>query len=166
MRIACSACNNQFEIQEERLPEGQKTIAFPCPVCKAMIEVDLGDGAKSGSSEVRGWQGVGGKDLKKKILNSVKDLPPMPQTVLKAREIMQNPKSDFKELGRLLETDQAIVAKVLKLANSPYYGMAGKIASAHHASVVLGHKALAELITMGGTAAILGKTLEGYGILC
>jgi len=105
-----------------------------------------------------------GDALKKKILGSVGQLPPMPQTVLKARQIMSNPGSDFKELGDLLETDQAIAAKVLKLANSSYYGLSGKISSIKHASVVLGHKALGELITMGGTASILGKNLEGYGL--
>jgi len=73
----------------------------------------------------------------------------MPQTVLKAREIIANPRSDFKELAVLVETDQAIAAKVLKLANSAYYGLSGKVSSIQHASVVLGHKALGELITMG-----------------
>jgi HD-like signal output (HDOD) protein len=105
-----------------------------------------------------------GDALKKEILLSVGQLPPMPQTVLKAREIMSNPHSDFKELGELLETDQAIAAKVLKLANSSYYGLSGKVGSIQHASVVLGHKALAELITIGGTASILGNTLQGYGL--
>jgi HD-like signal output (HDOD) protein len=88
----------------------------------------------------------------------------MPQTVLKARKIMADPYSDFGQLGELLETDQAIAAEVLKLANSSYYGMRGRVSSIQHASVVLGHKALGDLITMGGTARILGKKLEGYGL--
>jgi len=165
MKIPCRSCNSVFDVPDERLPKG-KEIAFPCPNCKAMIELDLTANRISEDGEKQDIDKAytTGDELKKKILRSVNDLPPMPQTVLRAREIMQDPKSDFKELGRLLETDQAIVAKVLKLANSPYYGMAGKIASAQHASVVLGHKALAELITMGGTAGLLGKTLEGYGL--
>jgi len=77
---------------------------------------------------------------------------------------MANPNSDYKKLAELLETDQAIAAKVLKLANSSYYGMNGKVSSIQHAAVVLGHKALGELISMGGTASILGNTLEGYGL--
>jgi HD-like signal output (HDOD) protein len=88
----------------------------------------------------------------------------MPQTVLKAREIMANPKSDFRELANLFETDQAVATKILKLANSPYYGYSGKVTSIQRASLVLGHKTLGELITMGGTASILGKRLVGYGL--
>jgi len=155
-----------FDIPDHRLPTGQQ-IAFPCPACKGMIEIDL----RSQSPEHDGSpcqekqkDHEKGEALKKKILRTVGQLPPMPQTVLKAREIMANPNSDFKELGELLETDQAIAAKVLKLANSSYYGMSGKISSIQRASVVLGHKSLGELITMGGTANILGNTLEGYGL--
>jgi len=100
--------------------------------------------------------------LKKKILRHMKDLPPIPQTILKAREIMTNPDSDFKELANLFETDQAIAAKILKLSNSPYYGYSGKITSIQRASVILGHKTLIELLTVIGTAGLLGNKLAGY----
>jgi len=89
-------------------------------------------------------------------------LPPIPQTIFKAREIMTNPDSDFKELANLFETDQAIAAKILKLANSPYYGYSGKITSIQRASVILGHRTLVELLTVIGTAGMLGNKLQGY----
>ncbi|MBE9581050.1 MAG: zinc-ribbon domain-containing protein [Proteobacteria bacterium] len=166
MRVECSNCHKVFDIPDERLPKG-KQIAFPCPACQESIQLDLRAesgqaGASSSQTEQRDLPK--GDALKKKILRTVKNLPPMPQSVLKAREIMANPNSDFKELAELLETDQAIAARVLKLANSSYYGLSGKVSSIQHASVVLGHKALAELITMGGTASILGNTLGGYGL--
>jgi HD-like signal output (HDOD) protein len=50
-------------------------------------------------------KGQGGEALKKIILRSVGDLPPMPQTVFKVRDIIANPKSNFKELAEVLETD-------------------------------------------------------------
>ena len=92
------------------------------------------------------------------------DLPLMPQTVLKAREIMADPNSDFKELSELLKTDQAIATKILRLANSSYYGLSGKVSSVQRAAVVLGHKTIGELITMGGASSLLGNRLEGYGL--
>jgi HD-like signal output (HDOD) protein len=166
MRTECPSCKKVFDIPDDRLPMGQQT-AFPCPACKGTIELDLsskspGDDAVSSQNNQK--EHAKGEALKKKILRTVGQLPPMPQTVLKAREVMANPSSDFKELGELLETDQAIAAKVLKLANSSYYGLSGKVGSIQRASVVLGHKALGELITMGGTASILGNMLEGYGL--
>jgi HD-like signal output (HDOD) protein len=166
MRVTCTSCRKVFDIPDERLPVG-KEIAFPCPSCKKIIELDLRSKStlenSSASDEKKGGF-LTGEALKKKILRKVMDLPPMPQTVLKARDIMGNPKSDFKQLADLFETDQAIATKILKLANSPYYGLGGKVSSIQHASVVLGHKTLGELITMGGTSSLLGDKLEGYGL--
>lgn len=165
MKVECSTCKVQFNIPDERLPMGKK-IAFPCPRCKGVIELDLSspEGSNDAGTDASQQDYLKGEALKKKILRSIRDLPPMPQTVVKAREIMADPNSDFKALAKLFETDQAIATKVLKLANSPYYGMGGKVSSIQHASVVLGHKTLGELITMGGTASIMGKSLEGYGL--
>ncbi|MDY7035877.1 MAG: HDOD domain-containing protein [Thermodesulfobacteriota bacterium] len=166
MRVECLNCHEAFDIPDERLPTG-KEIAFPCPVCKGLIEIQLRSkttGDSASRAQLKQKDLLKGGPLKKRILSTVKSLPPMPQTVLKAREIMANPKSDFKELGNLLETDQGIATKVLKLANSTYYGLSGKVSSIHHASIVLGHKTIGELITMGGTESLLGNRLEGYGL--
>jgi HD-like signal output (HDOD) protein len=164
MKVGCSACKVQFNIPDDRLPIGQE-IAFPCPKCKSIIELDLRENAGENINPDTDQENyLKGESLKKKILRSVNDLPPMPRTVIKAREIMADPTSDFKSLAALFETDQAIATKILKLANSPYYGMGGKVSSIQHASVVLGHKTLGELITMGGTASLLGDRLEGYGL--
>jgi HD-like signal output (HDOD) protein len=166
MLVTCLNCTKEFDIPDERLPMGKK-IAFPCPVCKGTIHLDLTAGLvpdNISGIDKKTIDRPTGEALKKQILGHVKDLPPMPQTVLKAREIMANPNSDFKELANLFETDQAIAAKILKIANSPYYGYSGKVTSIQRAAVVLGHKTLGELITMKGTAGLLGNRLVGYGL--
>jgi HD-like signal output (HDOD) protein len=132
-----------------------------------LIELDLRQkvsSAEPAPPQKEKQEHLTGDALKKKILQHVRDLPPMPQTVLKAREIIANPRSDFKDLATLFETDQAIAARILKLANSPYYGFGGKVSSIQRASVILGHKTLGELISMGGVSSILGKRLDGYGL--
>ena len=164
MLVTCSTCSKRFNIPDERLPMGKK-IAFPCPACKETIRLDLtkkpvqDDGLPNDKNPVAPSTG---EALKQRILRHMKDLPPIPQTIFKAREIMANPDSDFKELSNLFETDQAIAAKILKIANSPYYGYSGKITSIQRASVILGHKTLVELLTVIGTAGLLGNKLEGY----
>ena len=166
MKIECRNCKKVFNIPDDRLPKDE-SIAFPCPSCKSRIEIDLrkGPDEETGSSPAKKQSDhPTGEALKKKILRNVLDLPPMPQTVLKARDIMADPKSDFKQLAELLKTDQAIATKLLKLANSPYYGLSGKVSSIQRASVVLGHKTIGELITMGGTSSLLSGRLEGYGL--
>jgi HD-like signal output (HDOD) protein len=107
---------------------------------------------------------LSGEKLKKKILRTVKDLPPMPQTTFKAFELIKNPHSSYEDLAKVLETDQAIATRVLRMANSPYYGMSGKVSSIKYASAVLGLKTIEELIVMAGSSKVLGKRLEGYGM--
>jgi HD-like signal output (HDOD) protein len=166
MQAKCSGCGKVFDIPDERSPMGEDK-EFPCPECKGAAQpVSRTTSVRTGSllSKRRQKERLTGEALKKKILNTVEDLPSMPQTVLKAREIMADPNSDFKELADLFETDQAVATRILKLANSSYYGLSGKVSSIKHASVVLGHNTLGELLTMGGTASLLGNRLEGYGL--
>jgi HD-like signal output (HDOD) protein len=105
-----------------------------------------------------------GEALKKQILRKITALPAMPQTVMKARGIMSSDSSSFKELASVLETDQAIASKLLKLSNSAYYGMRGKISSIQHATVVLGLKTLKEIIMLAGSSSMLSGKLAGYGL--
>ncbi len=164
MRVTCSNCNKRFKIRDDRLPMGKK-IAFPCPVCKETIQLDLTSAPVQDSSLSIDKKPVGlptGEALKKRIFRNVMDLPPIPQTVFKAHDIMADPKSDFEELAKLFETDQAIAAKILKLANSPFYGYSGKVTSIQRAAVILGHQTLVELLTVISTAGLLGKKLRGY----
>lgn len=164
MRIECSNCNKIYNIPDERLPDKER-IAFPCPACKAVIAVDLiprpvPDATPPSEDQLN--ENLSGYQLKQKILKTVQDLPPMPQTVLKAREIMADANSSFEELAGVLQMDQAIAAKVIRIANSAYYGLRGKVSSMQHAAVLLGLKTLEELITVAGTGGLLGKELEGY----
>ncbi len=181
IKIKCPNCPKVLVVPEERLPK-DKTVVFPCPDCKGTIKFNLSSkpaedetstpktkekehpAEKAPNPEIKEKEHLTGEALKNEILNTVKDLPPMPQTVLKAREIMADPKSGFQELADILEVDQAIAAKLLKMANSPYYGLRENVTSIQKASVVLGHKTLGELITMGGISTLLGNRLEGYGL--
>ena len=102
--------------------------------------------------------------LKYGILRTMDDLPAMPHVVQKAQEIMTRPDSNIKELARIIEIEQAIATRVLKMANSAYYGLSGKVSSVHHASVLLGFKTLGELVSVAGISNLMSKDLRGYGL--
>ena len=102
--------------------------------------------------------------LKYGILRTMHDLPAMPNVVKKAQEIMSRPDSNVKDLSKILEIEQAIATRVLKMANSAYYGLSGKVSSVHHASVLLGFKALGELVSVAGISNMMSKDLKGYGL--
>ena len=103
------------------------------------------------------------QDLKAEFLKAVKDLPPMPKVLFKIQKLLIDPNSDAKQIAGYIETDQALAAKVLKMANSPFYGLTGKVSSVQHAAVILGFKTLGELTTLAGFSDLMGKKLPGYG---
>ncbi len=175
MKFECPQCKKPYEVPDDKLPP-KKKVSFPCRNCKEAIALDLeaqrnGDagaaGANRSSPETSGTAEPNAEtngDFRKKILRQLKDLPPMPQIVFKARNLLADPEAELRDLSSLLESDQAIATKVLKLANSAYYGLSGKVSSIRHASSLLGFKALGQLISMVGTSAVLGKTLLGYDL--
>lgn len=167
MKIQCPHCQKIYNIQENRLPNGEE-ISLPCPACKSIITLDLQTLMNAERVPQNPFQcpsedeKLVGEALKKRIMSSVQDLPPMPQTIFRAQEIIRDSNSSFADLAKVLQTDQALAIKVLKMANSPYYGLMGKVSSLQHASVVLGQITMEELITMAGASDLLGGSLEGY----
>jgi HD-like signal output (HDOD) protein len=178
MEIRCPHCSKAYVIDDKRKAALKDAISMPCPNCKGLIPISPGTGSDgqaassptdkmvhdSRESLPTGEDQVDVSSLKERILGSLKDLPPMPQVAQRARQIISNPASSFSDLAKVIETDQAIVTRILKIANSSYYGLSGKVSSVQHAAVVLGSKTLMEMLTLACSSEILGRTLEGYNL--
>lgn len=168
MKIECPHCHKAYNIPEERIKKFGDRVAFPCPSCKGKIEIDLSKKQPPPAAAAAPAQAAAGEPsgevLKKRILKTVSELPPMPQVAQKARELTSNENASFSDLAKIIETDQAIAARVLKIANSSYYGVMGNVTSIQHASVVLGMKTLNELLTLACASTFLGSELKGYGM--
>ena len=175
MIIECANCKKKFKIQEDQLPKG-KIVTFLCKNCGEKFRLDLRIGQiiheKSVGSEPsdtdlapnpQPGNEIDDTGLKARILKSVKDLPSMPQVVSKTQKLIADSNVDAKKIAETIETDQGIATKVLKVANSSYFGMSGKISSITHASVVLGHEILGEVVALAGAEGILDGKLAGYG---
>jgi HD-like signal output (HDOD) protein len=179
MRIECPKCLRVSSISGDSVVTQKRALEHSCPKCKTDIyiqlalpaesERDLNHGPAADVRETRMISPVaeaeeGSKilSLKSKILRSLVELPPMPNIILKARQIMEDPRSSLKDLAAVIEHDQAIVARVLALANSAYYGLSGLVSSIQHASILLGQRTLGELITIAASSRLLSKKLKGY----
>jgi putative nucleotidyltransferase with HDIG domain len=75
----------------------------------------------------------------------LKDLPTLPQVLAKAMQIVSNPLSSASDLNEVIALDQALTAKVLRLANSAYYGFPQEITSVTQAVVILGFNTIRNL---------------------
>jgi putative nucleotidyltransferase with HDIG domain len=78
----------------------------------------------------------------KKITQHIFDLPTLPTTVAKIIELVDHPSTTAQTLSRIISSDQALTAQILKLANSSYYGFPQKINTVPLAIVVIGTETL------------------------
>ena len=102
------------------------------------------------------------QQLKTRIMRTLEDLPPMHEVVMKAQEIMADPNSDIGDLATIIERDQSIAIRILKLINSAHYGLSGKVSSIKQACSLLGLRALQEVIITAAVSKVLERELKGY----
>ncbi len=80
------------------------------------------------------------------LLEKLNDIPTLPIVAIKVNELINNPKSSSKDIAEVLKKDQVLTAKVLKLINSPYYGIPGGVTDVKRALAFLGFNTLAQLV--------------------
>jgi len=138
-----------------------------CKLCSHVMTIDISTGDKTGQLNRPGLlpkNVLYGENLKKEVSGNFKKLYPMPHVMLKARQLLADPKSDFKELSNLVKADQALASRILKVANSAYYGVSGQVSSIQQAAVLLGSKLLVRIITILAQSKMLGGAMKGYSM--
>ena len=100
---------------------------------------------------------------KEEILLSIQDLPPFPETVLKAIEAMKDPEISAKKIVSIIQYDQNITAKILRFANSAYFGLKKKVTSLKHAVAYLGSKTILDMLMLSGALDQYRTEFTGYG---
>lgn len=80
------------------------------------------------------------------LADKVRQLPAMPAIALDVIRSLQNSDVDVEDLARRIAQDQAIAARVLRVANSPFYGLQKQVGSIQDAIVVLGLSAVRSLV--------------------
>lgn len=84
-------------------------------------------------------------------------MPALPVTVTKVIEIANNPATSPVDLNKVISLDPVLMARVLKLINSAYYGVSGKVNSLVRAIIMLGINTVKNLALSSSVIATLGK---------
>jgi putative nucleotidyltransferase with HDIG domain len=71
-------------------------------------------------------------------LNSIHELPTLPSVVMQVSGMLQDIETSAQALAKVIECDQAIVPKLLKLVNSAFFGFSAKVSNVAHALMLLG----------------------------
>lgn len=80
-------------------------------------------------------------------LKNIGSLPAIPKVVFEVNEMLKNHNSSTVELTNVIGQDQGLATKILKIANSPLYGLQRKVTSLEFAIVVLGLGEISNLVT-------------------
>lgn len=105
-----------------------------------------------------------GAALKKEVIDNFKRLYPMPHVMLKARKVIDDPRSDAAQLANVISAEPALAGRILKVANSAYYRRRGSVASIQQAVATLGTKTIGHITSMVSQSKMLGQNLKGYMI--
>ena len=72
------------------------------------------------------------------VLKGSEKLPTLPGIAMRILEVVRNEETSLKEIADVLSADPPLSAQVLKLINSPFYGVRTQVTSVPHAVNLLG----------------------------
>lgn len=99
-------------------------------------------------------------DVAEQVLKGI-HLPPCPTVLLAAMKEARSPNADMGRIAHLIEQDVGLSAPMLKLANSPYFGLRNKASSIRQAVVVLGIRNTVNLLSNVALRANVAPDMPG-----
>jgi len=91
------------------------------------------------------------------LLAALRDLPPLPSVVLELIESLGHEALSATQYAAKISRDQALTAKLLRLANSSFYGRGRQVRSVAEAITVLGLRTVRDAVTAAGLAGSFGR---------
>lgn len=98
------------------------------------------------------------------IVEAVNDLPALPGVVTRVIQLTDDPNSTAQDINNVLNQDQAITARVLRLANSAFYGYTRRINTVTDAVVFMGFKTIRSIVIAASVSDILNQEIAGYAL--
>ncbi len=96
------------------------------------------------------------------VIQRLKDLPSLPVVVMQVYQAADNPDMSAQQLALIIGRDQGFTVRLLRIANSAYYGMMRQIATIEEAVVVLGISTIKNLALVAATYPLFRRALVGY----
>jgi len=100
---------------------------------------------------------------RREILHKSDLIPPLPDLVAKLLGLLNKQETEPRDLEKLLQNDQVLVAKMLAMVNSPFYGLNRAIGTIKEAVMVLGFRGVRSLVLATSTAKFLQRDYACYG---
>jgi len=102
------------------------------------------------------------EQLSENLVDSIVTLPTIPEIIVALNETIADPESSALDVSEIISRDPPTATKVLRLANSAYYGLRSEVSTINHAVTMLGFNIIRNLVL---TATVFDlateKTLAG-----
>ena len=98
------------------------------------------------------------------LIEKVDEIPVFPQSVSTIIRLIEDPDTGAKDVEREIMKDQGLTTKILRLANSAYYGLSRNIKSVAEATVLLGFQAVKSMVLATSVGKVIDRELPGYAL--
>jgi HD-like signal output (HDOD) protein len=98
------------------------------------------------------------------IIEATDHLKPISDVAGKVLALLDDPDCGVSDLSDIIRHEPALTANLLKLANSAYFGLPGKIIDAKQAIVYLGMSQVVDLVLLVSCSNSFSGSHEGYGL--
>lgn len=86
------------------------------------------------------------------LVNNASNLISLPEISLRVNELANDPNSTAEDMGKVISQDPALVVRMLKIANSAYYGLSTEVDTITRAIAILGTNKIRDLVLSTSTS--------------
>jgi len=97
------------------------------------------------------------------LIKNMGELPTLPSVFFTVSKMLSDPRTSAVDVGNIVSNDQVIASKILKIANSAFYGLAGKVSTVSHAIAVLGFSSTKNIVITTSVLSALSPAIPIKG---
>lgn len=98
------------------------------------------------------------------LVQYVQEIPALPDVAMKVLRMTEDPLVSAREVAAAVAVDVALTSRILKIANSAYYGMSRRISTVNEAVLLLGMRSLRSLALAAAAYDTLKQEVRGYSL--
>ena len=100
------------------------------------------------------------------LVKEIENLTPIPAVVHSLLEVLNNPSASMDDVARIIQYDPAITAKVLRTANSAFFGLKHPVESIKDAAALLGLDQIVDLVLLQSGAGMFDDSCRTGNTPC
>lgn len=86
------------------------------------------------------------KTTPESLVAAVRDLLSLPEIAVQVNAMVEDPRYSATDIGDLINQDPSLTTRLLRIANSPFFGLSTRVATVSRAVAVVGSKQLRDLV--------------------